>query len=270
MYCVWTDYHRLLECFLKIIVYLQNWGNNYLLALWGCVARTRPHLRWYFWRLHALLLQDIYVTMSTPLRRSRSITRKDKERDSPPRVVANPQQLFDLCVESILESSEVSGKAVVHLPHVYAQYILCLALKRLKEGKLPSNSILHKLITCWPHSELSFNFRSNPLVVKKLGSLQPVSYTWSFGCIEPHVYYNIRGVSKSRYSTCSREIAVGLFNQAYRSDQLNIPVSMGTVDLSDFEQFSSECGTSFLDTGIINTLCGPFEEGIIVSCCWFN
>ena len=132
--------------------------------------------------------------MSAPLRRSslRNITRKgEKDKCSPPRPVANPQHLFDLCVEFILRSSDIAGKSVVYLPHVHAQYLICLALRRLREGKLSSNSVLHKLISCWPHSLLSFNFRSNPNVIKNLGSLQPVSHTWSFGCIEPHVYFNI-------------------------------------------------------------------------------
>lgn len=186
--------------------------------------------------------------MSTPIRRSRSITKKERDKCSPAKTLANPDLLSDLCVDFILRSTDVAGKAALHLPRVYAQYLLCLALKRHREGTLPSSSVLHQLIASWPYSELSFEFRSNPIVIKNLGSLQPVAQTWSFGCIEPHVYYGIRGVSKSRYSNCAREIAVGLFNHVYYHDRFssNGTLLIQSVDLSDFEQFSSEPGGSFL------------------------
>lgn len=192
---------------------------------------------------------------STPLRRSSSRGRNTRKESSPGKLSLNPKPLFDLCVDFILQSNDLAGKAVVHLPQIHSQYLLCLGLKRLREGTLTSNSILHKLITGWPHSELSFNFRSNPLVIKRLGSLQPVGHSWSFGCVEPHVYHNIHGLSKSRYSSCSREIAIGLFNHVYRHDQFASTFSVDqlplhTVDLSDFEQFSAEMGTSFLDKGM--------------------
>jgi hypothetical protein len=184
---------------------------------------------------------------STPLRRVRSITKKDKINQQAS--LADPQKLFDLCVELILESYQLAGKAVIHLPHGHAQYLLCLALKRQREGRLSDSSILHKLITSWPYAELSFNFRLNPLVIKNLGSLQPVGHPWTFGCVEPHVYYNICGLSKSRYSSCAREISIGLFNHVYRLNQDGSTPRMKIVDLSDFEQFSSDSGTSYLDTG---------------------
>lgn len=191
-------------------------------------------------------------SFSTPLRRSRSITKKDLDKVSPARVTLNPHLLFDLCVGYILDSNELASKAVVHLPQSHAQYLLCLGLKRLREGTLSDTSVLHSLITGWAHSHLSFNFRSNPMVITRLGSLQPVSHSWSFGCLEPHVYHGITGVSKSRYSSCAREIAIGLFNHVYRHDQvsgISRPVHLRSIDLSDFEQFSSEPGTSFIDTG---------------------
>ncbi|XP_019852508.1 PREDICTED: uncharacterized protein LOC109582281 [Amphimedon queenslandica] len=191
------------------------------------------------------------MSSPTPLRRSRSITRKDKDKNSPVRVLANPDLLFDLCVKYILDSNELAGKAVVNLPQSHAQYLLCLGLKKLREGRLSDNSILHSLITGWAHSDLSFNFRSNQLVIRRLGSLQPVGHSWSFGCLEPHVYHSITGVSKSRYSSCAREISIGLFNHVYRHDQVagsGSKVFLRSVDLSDFEQFSSEPGTSFIET----------------------
>lgn len=186
--------------------------------------------------------------MSTPLRRSRSITKKERDRCSPAKSFVNPQHLFDICVELILQSNEAACKAVIHLPQTHAQYLLCLGLKRLREGTLSNSSILHKLITGWPHSKLSFNFRSNPLVIKNLGSLQPVGHSWSFGCVEPHVYYKICGISKSRYSSCAREIGIGLFNHVYCQGSGRIQLL--DVDLSDFEQFSAEAGTSYLDKGL--------------------
>lgn len=163
----------------------------------------------------------------------------------------SPRTLLDTCIDRVVKCSELSGVAVSVLPPVVAHYVLYRAVQRLKDGEVRSYLIIHKMISKWTREELSFNFRSNSLV-QKYPSVSGFKKHW--GCVEPHEYYGIRGVSKSHHNSCIRDIAVGLFNHVYHRDCADSEGRIGLkrIDLSDFEQLSTQ--TKYSWEGTIHVL----------------
>ena len=141
----------------------------------------------------------------------------------------NPRALFDICVDLLLSSLDMSERASRHLPKKFTQYLLSIAMERLRRGELNSDFTIHKLIEKWPHEQLSFNFKSNPLARNRPRSRQEYR-----GCM-PHEYYGLRGLSKSRLTVCSKDVAIGLFNHVYHSDREGGYQSLQSVDLSDVQ-----------------------------------
>ena len=181
--------------------------------------------------------------MSYAPRRWSSYRSLSEQDEIPPETKAiSPDTLLNICIENVLRSSFLAGEAGRTLPSVQAHYILYLALKRLINGESKSYLILHKLISGWSQSELSFNFQSNHLVQSHVRSS---ASSWRSCLIPPFNYYGIKGVAKSRFELCARDIAVGLFNYAYYAD-MNDTVTrddkkagLEIVDLSEI-QFAME------------------------------
>ena len=140
--------------------------------------------------------------------------------------VKPPPTLFDACVSHILSSLEMCDMSSRRLPKKVAHYLMYVAIERLRRGETNSDFIVHKLIEKWPHQELSFNFRSNPMVVNKTLEVRD--------CVEPHDYFGLRGVSKTRLSISLKDVAVGLFNHVYHGDRQG-EIQLTSVDLRDVQ-----------------------------------
>lgn len=148
--------------------------------------------------------------------------------------VKNPHSLFDACVELLIGSLDMSGQASQHLPKKLTQYLLFLAMQRLRQGVLNSDFIVHKIIEKWPHEEISFDFKSNVLVrTRPRNDTELITR-----CLEPQEYYDLRGLFKSRLTRYAKDVAVGLFNHVYHGDREGT-VSLRTVDLSDVQLSSA-------------------------------
>ena len=120
--------------------------------------------------------------------------------------------LFSKCVDTILKSIDLVGKASTYLPKSIAYYVLFQACS------LKSFRAVEAIVRSWPHPEISFDFMSNIFCRKiKEGS--------GF-CIEAHEYYNI--FSTDQYSDCIPSIALGVFNNLFD----NINPTLVLVDLS--------------------------------------
>ena len=142
----------------------------------------------------------------------RSLTEQDEVSSDMKEI--SPDPLAFICIQNVLQSYHLIGEAGRSLPTVQAHYILYLALKRLVNGETKSYMMLHKLISSWAHRELSLDFQSNPLVQNHIRS--SVS-AWRNCLTPPYVYYGIKGITKSRFELCAKDIAVGLFNHTYHS-----------------------------------------------------
>ena len=139
----------------------------------------------------------------------------------------NPRALFDICADLLLGSLDMSEKASKQLPKKFTQYLISVALDRLRQGVLNSDFIVHKLIEKWPHDHLSFNFKENQLFRSR-----PFAQEYR-GCM-PHEYYGLHGLSKSKLSVCCKDVAIGLFNHVYHGDREG-SLSLHSVDLSDVQ-----------------------------------
>ena len=164
----------------------------------------------------------------------RSLTEQDEVSSGMKEI--SPDSLVDICIRNVLQSYSLIGEAGKRLPNVQAHYILYLALKRLVNGEPKSYMILHKLITNWSQKELTFDFQSNILVQKYI---RASSSSWRNCLIPPYVYYGIKGITKSRFELCAKDIGVGLFNHAYHSlsgtDNGSSASKLEAVDISEVQ-----------------------------------
>ena len=166
----------------------------------------------------------------------RSLTEQDEVSSDMKEI--SPDSLVDICMGNVLRSYHLIGDAGRLLPPIQAHYILYLALKRLVNGEPKSYMILHKLISSWSHKELNLDFRANILVQKYI---QAQASTWRNCLVPPYVYYGIKGIAKSRFELCAKDIAVGLFNHAYHSlmddssNENGCGPKIETVDLSEVQ-----------------------------------
>ncbi len=163
----------------------------------------------------------------------RSLTEQDEVSSGMKEI--SPDSLVDLCIRNVLQSYYLIGEAGKTLPNVQAHYILYLALKRLVNGEPKSYMMLHKLITCWTHKELKFDFQSNVLVQNYI---RASSSTWRSCLIPPYVHYGIKGITKTRFELCTKDIAIGLFNNAYHSlseDNGSRMSKLDTIDISEVQ-----------------------------------
>lgn len=152
--------------------------------------------------------------------------------------MTSPTSLFDACLDSILQCSSLSARVCEDLS--IGQYLLYSALEKLVYGERDSDIMVRKLIEKWPHSQLSFDFKDN-LLVRERPVLRKATVGQLKRCLEPFEYYGLRGVSKSRYSKCASEIAVGLFNHVYHRDRVDSEgsIRLESTDLSAI-QFTGE------------------------------
>ena len=108
--------------------------------------------------------------------------------------------LFDLCVEVVLQSSNLSEKAVLHLPQRISQYLLYEACN----GK--NFAAVEKLVEAWPHLTLSFDFLSLPLCRQRR--------ELSKSCLLAPEYFVVG--SSNELDPCVTSIAVGVFRNVQR------------------------------------------------------
>ena len=108
--------------------------------------------------------------------------------------------LFDLCVEVILQSPNLCEKGVLHLPLRISQYLLREACHR-------KNFVaVEKLVEVWPHPTISFDFLSFPLCRQRQES--------SESCLLAPEYFDVG--SSNELDPCVTSIAVGVFRKVQR------------------------------------------------------
>lgn len=137
------------------------------------------------------------------------------------------QTLFDLCVEVILRSPNLSEKAALHLPQRLSQYLLYHACHG-------SNfAAVEKLVEAWPHPTLSFNFLSFPFCRQRRES--------SKSCLLAPEYFDVD--SSNELALCVASIAMGVFRNVQRC------IHLGSDSCSQLQIVDMSCICASVDNG---------------------
>ena len=123
--------------------------------------------------------------------------------------------LFDLCVDLILQSPSLLGKAAAYLPITLSRNLL---LKAYERGNCLA---VEKFVEAWPHRTLAI----------------PAQGSSGSGCPEPHQYSKAFIIGTT--SVCALSIAVGLFYKLFHLPDerflLLSEVDLTGIQLSDDE-----------------------------------
>ena len=150
--------------------------------------------------------------------------------------------LFDLCVQVILQSPSLSERAALHLPQRIAHYILYEACHT------KNFTAVEKLVEAWSHPTLSFDFLSFPFCRQR----RELSRT----CLLTPEYFNI--YSSVELAPCITSIAVGLFNNVHQQVCCNDGKSS-----SHLQEVDISCIHASFDNGESWSVAADFLSG----CC---